>query len=342
MRRISPATVTFGVMAIVLGLVAAYIVRQSLQKPPVAAKPAPPPPAPEEKVAVVYALYNIPKHSRVRLADLSVSFVPKDSKLVQGTLRYSSAAEGRITKEAIRAGQAVRNEHLLGIGEALPDLADRLPEGHRAVTIVVQGSETGGKRLAEGDYVDLAMTVEGTHPDLGEVLTRTIMRNVLVVDAAAGQPLVRETRRSSPPANLDSIITVAVPPGDTNKLIVAQRTGTLHATLVSAKDVAAVAEPPADDAVSRRELLGLKEIVQPKKFTVEKWTGSKMEVIEMSDDRVQESRAVSGGVAPVAAPAAAPPPSLDRQASGVKQPVLAPAVDLFPAEAVATAAAPAP
>lgn len=338
MRRISPATVTFGVMALVLGLVAAYIVRQSLHKPPVAAKPAPPPAAPEEKVAVVYALYNIPKHSRVRLADLSVSFVPKDSKLVQGTLRYSSAAEGRITKEPIRAGQAVRNEHLLGIGEALPDLADRLPEGHRAVTIVVQGSETGGKRLAEGDFVDLAMTVEGTHPDLGEIMTRTLMHNVLVVDAAAGQPLVRESRRSAPPTNLDSVITVAVLPSEANKLIVAQRTGTLHATLVSNKDVAAL-PAPVDDAVSRRELLGLKEIVIPRKFTVEKWTGSKMEVIEMSDDRVQESRAVSGGEAPVSAPANQPAPG--GQASGVKQPVLSPAIDLFPAEAVAATESPA-
>ena len=41
MKRISPATVTFGVMAVVLGLVAAYIVKQALHKPEIA-KPAPP------------------------------------------------------------------------------------------------------------------------------------------------------------------------------------------------------------------------------------------------------------------------------------------------------------
>ena len=205
MRRISPATVTFGVMAIVLGLVAAYIVRQAMHKPPVVVKQAPPPKAPEQ-VAIVYALYNIPKHTRLKLADMAVSFVPKDSKLVEGTFRFSSAAEGRITKETIRAGQAVRNEHLLGIGEALPDLADRLPEGHRAVTITVQGSETGGKRLEEGDYVDLAITVEGTHPDLGEVLTRTLMHHVLVVDASAGQPFIRDPRRAPATTNNLSLI----------------------------------------------------------------------------------------------------------------------------------------
>jgi pilus assembly protein CpaB len=334
-RRISPATVTFGVMAIVLGLVAAYIVRQSLQKPPVAEKPAPPPPKAPETVGVVYALYNIPKNSRLRLSDMAVSNVPKDSPLAKGTFRFSTSAEGRITKETIRAGQALRNEHLLGIGEALPDLADRLPEGHRAVTIAVEGSETGGKRLEEGEYVDLAMTVEGTHPDLGEVMTRTLMHNVLVVDAAAGQPLVRESRRggSTAPIRQDSIITVAVPPSEVNKLIIAQRTGTLHATLVSNKDVAIPFEE--DAAVSRRELLGLKEIVVPKKFTVEKWSGSKMEVLEMSDDRVRESRAVTGGSAPVTAPAP-PAETNDRQASGVKQPAPTP-VSFDPFEEVVAA-----
>ena len=190
MRSISPATVTFGVMAIVLGLVSAYVVRQALHKPPVVAKVVPPPPVVDDSVPVVYALVNIPKHSRVRMADLAVSKVPKDSPLVKGTFRFSSAADGRIATQAIRAGQAIRPENLLGIGEGLPDLADRLPEGHRAVTIELEGAETGGKRLQEGDMIDIAMTVEGTHPDLGEVLTRTLMHNVLV-GRAIGSPCCR-------------------------------------------------------------------------------------------------------------------------------------------------------
>ena len=102
-----------------------------------------------------------------------VGYVAKDAKAAKGTYRGIPQAEGRITSEIIKSGQAIRDESLLPLGEALPDLADRLPAGHRAVTIVVQGADTGGKRLAEGDYIDIAMTVEGTHPDLGEVLTRT-------------------------------------------------------------------------------------------------------------------------------------------------------------------------
>lgn len=333
MKRISPATVTFGVMAMVLGLVAAYIVRQALEKPPVAQRPAPPAP---ETVPVVFALNVIPKNTRLTARDVFVQQVPKGTKLPPGVFRGVNLVEGRITKETIGAGRAIREDMLLGLDESLPDLAERLPPGHRAVTIAVQGADTGGKRLSEGDRIDIAMTVEGTHPDLGEVTTRTLMRNVLVVDAAAYQP---QTRGPSTTLRvndaLNSLITVAVPPADANKLIVAQRTGTLHATLVSAADAQAEAAPPTDWAVNRRQLLGLKEIVPPRKFTVEKWTGSQVRLIEMSDERIRESREVSSGrrevsgtpaTAPAQPTATTPPPApapqdLGRDApSGVREP----------------------
>lgn len=298
MKRISPATVTFGVMAIVLGLVAAYVVRQALHKPVVVAQPAPPPPAPEME-SVVFSLNVIPKHTRLTNRDVFLGQVPKGSKLPPGVFRGINLVEGRVTKEAIAPGKALREELLMGIDESLPDLAERLPAGHRAVTIAVQGADTGGKRLSEGDHIDLAMTVEGVHPDLGEVTTRTLMKNVLIVDAAATGPTLRNTRRPNDPAS--SMITVAVLPADANKLIVAQRTGALQATLVSMADVA-VDHAADDHAVNRRQLLGLKEM--PRKFTVEKWSGNEVKIMEMSDDRVQESRAVSAGrgLVPVSKP----------------------------------------
>ena len=101
MKRISPATVTFGVMAIVLGLVAAYVVRQALHKPPVVQKPAPPPPAPET-VSVVFATNVIPKHTRLSSRDVFVTQVPKGAKLPPGVFRGVNLVEGRITKETIR------------------------------------------------------------------------------------------------------------------------------------------------------------------------------------------------------------------------------------------------
>jgi Flp pilus assembly protein CpaB len=220
---------------------------------------------------------------------LFVGYVAKDAKAAKGTYRGITQAEGRITGEIIKAGQAIRDESLLALGESLPDLSERLPAGYRAVTIVVQGADTGGKRLAEGDFIDIAMTVEGTHPDLGEVTTRTLLKNVLVVDAAESRPLVRGARKAKDDAG--SQITVAVTPVEANRLLVAQRTGILQAQLVSASDPAPTAG--GDNAINRRQLLGLKDL--PRKYTVEKWVGNELKIIEMSNDRVRESRDVTNG-----------------------------------------------
>jgi len=289
MKRISPATVTFGVMALVLGLVAAYIVRQSMHKPVIVKREAPPAPVVDPGIVLIIAKNNLPAHTRLTADDMDVRIVPSNTPLAKGPGVNSVAyATGRILNKPMKAGQIVREEHLLEVGEGLPDLSERLPAGYRAVTIDVDGAQTGGKQLTEGDLVDISLTVEGTHPDLGEVSTRTLLRGVLVVDAFANRPIVRgETR----PRDLNAgELTVAVKPADANKLIVAQRSGALSVSLVSAAEAAL---PPAevDDTVTRRELLGLKELPPPpKKFVAEKWSGGSMSLIEMSDERVQESR----------------------------------------------------
>ncbi|HUE72617.1 MAG TPA: Flp pilus assembly protein CpaB [Pirellulaceae bacterium] len=286
MKRISPATVTFAVMAIVLGLVAAYVVRQALEQPPVVKAE----PQPDPGVKVVFAAVNIPKNTRITDQDIFVSYVAKDAKAAKGTLTSTPVAVGRITRQTIKAGQAMRDEYLLGIGESLPDLAERLPEGMRAVTIDVVGTETGGKRLEEGDHVDISLTVEGTHPDLGEVTTKTLLQDVLIVDAAESRPRQRGTRRTATPLFTEGL-TVAVSPEDANKLIVAQRTGMLSVALRSALDVAKTDDTQHE--ISRRELLGLREIPAPKparRFTIEKYSGGKLQVLEFDGERIRESR----------------------------------------------------
>src|SRR5207237_4559160 len=120
---------------------------QALHKPPIVQRPAPP--AAPEMVPVVAALNVIPKHTRLTSRDVFITQVPKSTKLPPGVFRGLNLVEGRITKETIPAGKALREDMLFGFDQALPDLSDRLPPGHRAVTIAVQGADTGGKRLAE-------------------------------------------------------------------------------------------------------------------------------------------------------------------------------------------------
>jgi pilus assembly protein CpaB len=298
-KRISPATVTFGVMAIVLGLVAAFVVRQSMRKAPVVAVQPPPPPA-AAMATVVIATKNIPLNTQITLSDMVVITVPKGHPATLTTVRHPANAVGRIAQKTIRAGQVVRDEYLLGIGETLPDLAERIPAGHRAVTIDVVGASTGGKRLTEGDYVDIALTVEGDHPDLGEIQTRTLMRNVMIVDAAAGDPLRTTPSRNQLLAQQrqGSSVTVAVTEADANRLIVAERTGTLSVTLCSANDPNNLAN---DTTISRKELLGLAEIPQPeppppppapvpeKKFRMEVYVGGQKQIKEFGEDLIEEA-----------------------------------------------------
>lgn len=330
MKRISPATVTFGVMAIVLGLVSAYIVRQAMQKPPVA-KEVPPVPAPVVVEQIVCARGNIRANTRITEQDLIMLAVPKgtESEALKGTIKNALLPVGRIAKRPIKAGLAIRDEMMMGIGESLPDLAERLPPGHRAVVIDVQDNKPGGKRIEDGDHVDIALTVEGTHPDLGEVQTRTLLTNVLVVDALEDRPLQRGTRRAD--GLVTEGLTVAVLPADANRLVVAQKTGTLSVSLRSAKEVEGGEEKI--ESANRRELLGLselppaKEIKPAKKFTIEKYSGGKLEVIEFSGDRVRESRQGPSGKrfesddeAPATQPISAPSQGAQRIPSGVKAP----------------------
>lgn len=288
MTRISPATVTFCVMAIVLGLVGAYVVRKALHKEPVVEAPKPAPKV-DPGIPVVFYRANTAKNTRLGPDDVFLGHVPKGTKAAEGdALHMLDRALGRITKNTLKSGMAVRENDLLEFGEALPDLSDRLPEGHRAITIDVVGATTGGKRLAEGDRIDVTLTVEGTHPDLGEVTTKTLIKDVMVMDSIMDRPLQRGTRRAN--GIVTEGITVAVTPDDANKLIVAERTGTLGAVLRSTKDAGAIEDAKS---INRRELLGLKPLPAPKPqkhFRIEHYSGSKVTVQEFDGNKVRESR----------------------------------------------------
>jgi len=167
------------------------------------------------------------------------------------------------------------------------------------VTVNVTGANTGGKQLTEGDYVDIALTIEGDHPDLGKIQTRTLMRNVMIVDAAAGMPLRTSSRNQMVAQRMagDSI-TVAVTEADANKLIVAERSGTLSVTLCSAKDRNELVD---DTTISQEELLALRKILPPPKEIppppappppkriVESYNGGSRQTIVFDADKIDEA-----------------------------------------------------
>src|SRR5436190_109673 len=281
-------------MAIVLGLVGAYVVRKALHKEPVVEAPKPAPKV-DLGIPVVFYRANTAKNTRLGPDDVFLGHVPKGTKAAEGdALHMLDRALGRITKTTLKSGMAVREKDLLEFGEALPDLSDRLPEGHRAITIDVVGATTGGKRLTEGDRIDITLTVEGTHPDLGEVTTKTLLKDILIVESIMDRPIQRGSRRSN--GIITEGLTVAVTPEDANKLVVAERTGTLGAVLRSSKETGNIDNDAK--AINRRELLGLKPLPTPtpqKQFRIEHYSGGKVTVQEFDGNKVRESRTGPSG-----------------------------------------------
>jgi pilus assembly protein CpaB len=267
-RRISPGTVTVGVLAIVLGLVAAYVARRSMeQKPPA-----------RDTVPVVVARVNLNANTRIRAEDLQVANVPR-ARSPEKALRTAAVAAGRVTKETIQAGQPVLEAQLWGIGES-PALSERIPAGYRALTVNVVSPGSGLVR--RDSLVDVALTVEGDLPTVGGLATKTLLSQVKVMEVGT-----RSTSRSrSDRANIS--LTLAVTPEQANKLIAAERSGTLSVSLCGTEENGEAAGN--GHLVTRPELLGLAPpgaALPP--YRVQKWNGSSMQIIEIDADRVRES-----------------------------------------------------
>jgi len=78
------------------------------------------------------------------------------------TVKNAALAEGRITNQTIRAGQAIRDRIPARHREALPDLADRSPPATAQSPSASAAPNTGGKRLDEG--IGLTFDDRGREP----------------------------------------------------------------------------------------------------------------------------------------------------------------------------------
>ena len=282
MRRISPGTVTVGVFAILLGLVAAYVARRALDQQPPQVRPP-------SGVEIVVAERNMVEGSRVSSDEVRIINVPRD-KVPEGVVRNMNAAVGRLTGVTITAGQPVLESMLAPIG-FLPDYGGKLPPGFRAVTIAVAGTISSGAFVQNGDYVDISLTVESNHPAMTGsgvrgIGIKTLIRGVHVL--AVGRERLGLSNRNNRAAS----IVVAVSPTQANRLMLAEKLGTLSVSLVSTEEQVG-AMPTNDDSaiLNLEELLGLEAPVPPAPpFTVQVYRGNSYQALEMSPSRIEESR----------------------------------------------------
>jgi len=290
MRRISAGTVTVGVIAILLSLVAAYSVRQMLAQPRVEKKPT---------ISIVVARTNLTKNGRVSGVDLVLQPLAEGLVPKEGMITKLSVAAGRYAKINMEAGQAVMEKDLYGIGET-PSLADQLEPGYRALKITVDDANAAAGLVKPKSVIDIALTVEGDHPDFAAIGkqrgigTLTLLRavHVLTTDGPASIAGMRVNSSTSSRNNL----TVAVTPEQANKLILAQRYGKLSVTLVGDKEAAAAKTAGTNEhhIVNPRSLLGLKPVPKPSvPFQAEIYRGEARQIIEFEPARIQEAIAAT-------------------------------------------------
>ena len=284
MKRISPATVTFAVVTILLGLVAAYTVKRYLA-PGVGPKAA--------TEMVIVPRVNLPKFARIREIDVEVLEVPK-SQVPAGAVTVASQALYRLCRETIMAGQPILESNLYEVGAA-PTLADQLPPGYRAVTITVDRDNAVDGLVMPESMVDVSLTVQGDHPELEGVATVTLMRKVKVL-ATSFERFKGEERMNVPIRS----VTLAVTPEQANKLILAQRYGSLSVTLRGMVEddlhLTAAHKSDNDNLVNPSDLIKLSPRVDPQKFVrrAQIWRGTSVEEVEFTDGQVQEANAASG------------------------------------------------
>ena len=284
MRRISPGTITVGVIAIMIGLVVAYVVRRSLDAPPQSDSPA--------GVAVVVATVNLAEGQVVQANFVEVARLPAE-RVPQGAIRIPAVATGRLVKSTIRAGSTITEPMLHEIGANLRvPLSQQVPKGYRAMVVQATGVLSSGGFIRAGSLVDISITVEGQHPDLGSdsikrIGTRTLMRSVQVLG------LDRNTGRTSATG-----LVVAVTPDQAKRLILAQSIGTLTVSLIGEKEgPISSADDAQDSLVNPDELFEFtfpeptEEIVTepPKPVTVEVFRSDRREVLTFTEDQVREA-----------------------------------------------------
>ena len=316
MKRISPGTVTVGVFAILFGLIAAYTARHLLDVKPV----EPPVQAGPEMASLVVPRINLPKYARVREQDVDVVQVPVED-LPENAIRLKSRALFRLVKQTTMAGQPLLEEALFPVGE-VPMLSERLPAGYRAVTMEIDSNGALNGMIQPESYVDVTLTVTGDKPELGSMATMTLLQGVQVLATSHA----RFKGYEDLPSQLRNV-TVAVTPEQANKLILAQRYGTLSVTLRSAAETELLARDDAvSDMVDPFDLLGLSRltpipepIAEPVTKTVEVWRGGQKEEVVFRGREIQESlnaTAVAAGLEPTEVL----PVSSDRSAASKEKP----------------------
>ncbi len=323
MRRISPATVTIGVLAILLALGVAYFLkpRETVEQT-----------QRERQIEIVVAAINLVADSEIvgdQVAVLTLNEKEYEKRYEEinkeDLLVNVNTARGRFINASVNAGDPILKTVLYEVGER-PSLD--LKSGEVAKMITVTGTSNSGNFVHSGSVVNISLTVSGTHPILGNrdpnelikarqeagydvhnedteitsgsvdelqgIGTRTFLHNVRVLKVNVDRTPLRRI------ANRTALLTVAVTPRQGQLLELAQKLGTLDVALIGDAVAVETTEAPAefvtaaDLGIPRIDLIIPKippsPVVEtapksPAPKRVEAWSGSDRKILTFPADQ---------------------------------------------------------
>ena len=279
MSRMSPETLTVGLLAVILSAAGAMTVRWYL------AEDVPPPPAPPVKTNVPLASNDLPAGKRVALGDIAILPMNDDEIArrdlpMERTMLNPDQIIGRVLKEPLTPGEPFETTNLYPVGTG-PSVADRLKPGLRAVTVNIADSAAVDGLASPGSRVDVLFrsssrrAQRGVSPIPEATLTLVDSVELLAVDDIITPGVV-------PSGEIQSV-TLAVTPEEATVLKAVEGRGELSLSLRGPGESIADYRPRP---VTLERLLGVRPA--PKPFVVEVYRGGSRQTVVFERDQVTE------------------------------------------------------
>jgi Flp pilus assembly protein CpaB len=211
-----PKTMILMVVAVVCGLGASYMTSRLLAE----REEKPPEPPPIEKITLLVTKKNLDMHTALgkKPEDFFTerSFVKDDAPPGSFTKEDLPKLKSKFLVRALRKGDTITSEDLMDNKFGLKNL----PNGMRAVGIRVDvAAIAGGFASLPGSHVDLMWSAKDVAP-------KCLLEDVIVLAADASDKIVENGG-----AMVASVVTVALTPEDTIKVINAMDTGSIRLVL---------------------------------------------------------------------------------------------------------------
>lgn len=226
----SPARIIILIVALAAGIGAAMLMQRPSAPEKVQHVAAP-------TVPVLVAATDIPVGHLVTAADMRWIDWPLSS-VPAGVLRKDETPEaetelaGQLARFAMLVSEPLRREKLIK-ADSSGFLSAVLPSGMRAIAITTdgRGANTAGGFILPNDRVDVIATLKDAASQGGDYISETILQNLRVL--AIGQNV---QERNGEKVVIGETATLEVEPAQVEKLVQAQRDGSLSLALRSLRD----------------------------------------------------------------------------------------------------------